>query len=523
MPDNENVRISVSRVIPAPKWKVVRHLTKVWEFPSFVPSVKSVSVIHKSAHKLKTEWHVEVNNIPIHWVEEDVLELKKNAIYFKAIEGDLEEFKGEWLFSEDQAGTKVTANIEVRVGIPAIKEFADAYIKKVVTLIFEEILMSLERRLVSRRYSNYKQGDTSKLAGFGILGHFYNLNHLTKCLKMIKPDFKAPSKEFLEKLFTMTPSFKMFDMKEYKSKTGETTNGCFIVCTFIPDMLYTDVHTVYSKVVRACKLAEKAGVGIVTLGGFTSMVGERLGHQITDEVDIPITTGNTYTAFLAVEGVLKAVRLLEKDPKNLSVTIIGGTGDIGSACARILVENVKNLTLTGRTKSNLRRLHAELKKRRGAKVDITTDNKKAVSNADIIIAAANSSAAILEINWFKPGAVICDLGYPKNISYAPTERRDILVFSGGLSSVPTPIHIGIDMGLPSPDVVYGCFSEVIILALERRFENFSYGRGNITKEKMEEIGRLAQKHGFELAPFFWADWMITDEDIERIKKVTSNQ
>jgi len=34
-----------------------------------------------------------------------------------------------------------------------------------------------------------------------------------------------------------------------------------------------------SKVVRACKLAEKNGVGIVTLGGFTSMVGEMLGRE----------------------------------------------------------------------------------------------------------------------------------------------------------------------------------------------------------------------------------------------------
>ena len=75
------------------------------------------------------------------------------------------------------------------------------------------------------------------------------------------------------------------------------------------------------------------------------------------------------------------------------------------------------------------------------------------------------------------------------------------------------------MGLPSPDVCYGCSCEAIILALERRFENFSFGRWNISIEKMEEIQTIALKHGFELAPFFWADKAMDRDTIDEIKKV----
>jgi len=522
MLDKDLREIKISRVIPAQKWKIIRLITKVWEFPTYISTVKEATVIQRNGHRMRTKWRVEIEKVPISWIEEDILTFDQEAIHFRAIEGDLKVFKGEWKFQSHPEGTLVSVNIYAKVGIPAIKDFAEGYVEKLITRNFEAILDALERRLISVRYARFKRGDAEKIAGFGILGHFYNFNHLVRCLKMLNPDFKVPSREFLSKLFSVTPSFKIYDMKEFRSKTGETTHGCFIVCTFIPDMLSKDIYAVYSKVVRACKLAEKYGVGIVALGGFASIVGERLGCQISEEVDIPITTGNTYTAVLAVDGVERAVQLLNKELRDLKVAIIGGTGDIGSACARVLSEKAKQVTITGRTKSNLRLLRAELKKKRKARIEATTNNKEAVRDADVVIAAASISSSILNIEWFKPGSIICDLAYPKNISYTPTNRKDILVFSGGLATTPTPIDTGIDMGLPSPNISYGCFSEVIILALEHRFENYSYGRGNITVEKIDEMRKLGAKHGFELAPFFWADRLIEEEDIEEVKKAAKN-
>jgi len=442
--------------------------------------------------------------------------LRQNTIHFKAIEGDLEEFRGKWVFHDHPEGTKVSIDIYLNVGIPAIKDFADKYVKNIITKNFNAILEALERRLISIKYASLKDGNANKVAGFGILGHPYNYNQLERNLKMLNPNFKIPSREFLKGIFSIAPSFKMFETKEFKSATGDTTHGNIILCTFIPDMITQDINAVYFKVVQACKLAEKTGVGIVTLGGFASMVGERLGVKINEEVDIPITTGNTFTAALAIDGVHKAARLFDKDIKDLKVAVIGGTGDIGSACARALALEAKQVTVTGRTKSNLRNLSNELKKNRKARIVATMDNRQAVKDADIIFAAANVSASIVDIDWFKPGAIVCDLAYPKNISYM-AKRKDIFVFSGGLASVPTPIDTGVDMGMPSPDVCYGCFCEVILLALERRFENYSFGRGNITLEKIEEIRNVGLKHGFTLAPFYWADQQINEEKLEQIK------
>ncbi len=515
--ESSSVKIEISRVIPAQKWRIIRLVTKPWQYPSYMPTVKEATVLSKTNNKIRTKWRIQVDSVPISWVEEDTLALNQNKIYFNAIEGDLEEFKGEWEFQDHPEGTLVSINVSLSVGIPAIKEFAQGYVRKMLQKNFENVLEMLERRLISIRYNSHKKGEAPKVAGFGIIGHPYDFNHLLGAFKALNPNFNMPSQEFIASLFHIGPSFKLYDIEDFRSKSGETINGSFIIATFIPEMIEKDVWTVFSKVVKACKIAEKSGIGIVTLGGFTSIVGERIGHEVSHEVDIAVTTGNTFTAAMTIDGVLKASETLGFDISSKKLAIIGGTGDIGSACARALASRVKQLTITGRTKANLVRLSDELKKFRKARIVATTDNKSAVKDADIVIAAASATSAILDMNWFKKGAVICDVGYPKNISYAPVVREDILVFSGGLAKSPTPLVLPLDLGLPGTDKLYGCFAEGIILALEKRFENFSFGRGNITPEKIDEIRGLGKKHGFEVSDFYWGHKLIDEPMINKLK------
>lgn len=466
---------------------------------------------------MKTEWHIVVENIPIRWVEEDTISLQDSAMHFKALEGDLHEFNGTWKFDQHPDGTHVSVTVHLQVDIPAIKEFAEARLKVLLQKNFEAILEAVERRLISLRYSGYKKGALHKIAGFALLGHFYDFDHLERCLKMLRPDLKMPSREFIGQLFHTMPPFKMHDINGFTSKTGEKVNGCAIVTTFIPEMVDKDVWGIFSKVVKACKIAEKHGMGIVALGGFTSIVGERINRQVSEHVDVAVTTGNTFTAAMAIDGVIKAAQLLGKDIAACKVAIVGGTGDIGSGCARALVDRVRELTITGRTVENLKKMNTELTRKHKARVTATRDNHAAVKDADIVIAVAASAIPILSVDWFKPGAIVCDVGYPKNISHAETSREDILIFSGGMAKSPSAVTFPIDVGLPAADTLYGCFSEAIILSLEHRYENYSFGRGNIIPERINEIRDMGAKHGFEISDFYWGDRFVGHDMIERIK------
>ena len=518
MSSKDLVRIKVSKVIPADVSKIFHFLTEVDEFPVYVPSVKEAKVLERWQNRIKTKWLVQVDHLPISWVEEDIVDFKKNTIHFKAVEGDLQDFKGQWKFKPVSEGTLVTVCASISIDIPAITDFAKGYVEKTMTKNFEAILNAVESRIISLKYKTAKSSTFENIGGFGIIGHLYNFFHLERCLEMLNPAFKMPSREFLGQLFNVTPSFKLYDILNFKSKTGASANGCFIVATFIPDLIEKDVWAIFSKVVKACRIAEEHGMGIVTLGGFTSIVAERIGQAMNEMVDIPVTTGNTFTAAMALEGVYKAAGCLGLDLGALKVAIIGGTGDIGSACARVLTEKAAQVTITGRTKSNLKKMYKELAKKRKAKIIATTNNQAAIREADIIIACASATASILSIDWFKPGAIICDVGYPKNISYTPTKRDDILIFSGGLAQSPTPLVLPIDLGLPSPDSIYGCFAEAVILSLEGRYENFSFGRGNIMPDKVEEIRKMGQKHGFEVSKFWWGDKPMNDSAIASLKE-----
>ncbi|MDD5070802.1 MAG: NAD(P)-binding domain-containing protein, partial [Candidatus Omnitrophica bacterium] len=216
--------------------------------------------------------------------------------------------------------------------------------------------------------------------------------------------------------------------------------------------------------------------------------------------------------------VFKAVSLLDRDISKLKMTIVGGTGDIGSACARVFAEKVLKLTVTGRTKKNLSKIKKELSKIKKSKIEATMDNESAVKEADIVIAAAGVSSSILNIDWFKAGSIVCDVGYPKNVSYSSAYRDDILVFSAGLSKIPSTMDFPIDIGLPSNEITYGCFAEAMILSLEKRYESFSFGRGNIYPEKIEEIRSLGEKHGFTVSPFYWADRLLDEQFLNILKE-----
>ena len=84
--------------------------------------------------------------------------------------------------------------------------------------------------------------------------------------------------------------------------------------------------------------------------------------------------------------------------------------------------------------------------------------------------------------------------------------------------MPTEFNLGFDVGMPDNRVLYGCFSEAVILDLEERYENFSWGKGTTTKERINFLRACGEKHGFEVAPFFWGNKCLSDQDIDEIKE-----
>jgi fatty aldehyde-generating acyl-ACP reductase len=304
-----------------------------------------------------------------------------------------------------------------------------------------------------------------------------------------------------------------------KKTVGATARGLYIDSFIPPDRLEAAyVHENVARVRAAAACAIKAGAKIVSLGGFSSILIEGNFDQLPGRHGTVFTTGNTLTVGFIVQGIKKMCALEGRNLPRSTLLIVGATGDVGSGCARCLAPLVRRVLLSARNPERLRRLAAELQGN-GVQVEIATDLlendiQRFSAEADIIICAASLASPSLLLGRIASDAIVCDAGYPKNLS-PNAQMPGARIFYGGLGQITgglrfAPDFHGILNRHPFPDVVHGCLLEGMALALEGRFEPFSHGRGFITPERVEEMETIAARHGIYLAPLYNADGPVED-------------
>ena len=143
----------------------------------------------------------------------------------------------------------------------------------------------------------------------------------------------------------------------------EEAEGWFVSCGLTSkQMLELPEDYVLQKIIQAGKKAEKLGAKIVGLGAFTAVVGDA-GITVARNLNIPVTTGNSYTVATAIAGTRMAAREMGIDLARAEVAVIGATGSIGSTCAGSGRE-CRYLTLYGRNGNKLQRLAQKLPPKR---------------------------------------------------------------------------------------------------------------------------------------------------------------
>jgi fatty aldehyde-generating acyl-ACP reductase len=312
----------------------------------------------------------------------------------------------------------------------------------------------------------------------------------------------------------------VFDGKTGDGKIGDVkARGLYIDSFIPPDRLEAAyVHENIARVRAAAACAINVGAKIVSLGGFSSILIEGNFDQLPERHETVFTTGNTLTVGFIVRGTKKMCALEGRNLRRSTLLIVGATGDVGSGCARCLAPVVKRVLLCARNAERLRKLAAEFQAD-GIEVEIATAVQQFSAQADVVICAASLASPSLLLGRIAPGAIVCDAGYPKNLSPS-AQMPGVKFFFGGLGQVTgglrfVPDFHGILNRHPFPDVVHGCLLEGMALALEGRFEPFSQGRGFITPERVHEIETIAARHGIYLAPLYNADGELTQNSPQR--------
>jgi len=325
---------------------------------------------------------------------------------------------------------------------------------------------------------------------------------------------------FIEALMKKMPPKLMSAVSGIESPTGARAEGWFIGVPLSPrQFLELPTEFVYDKIAAAAKLGAEQGAKIVGLGAFTSVVGDA-GISVARRLDgiINVTSGNSYTVFTAIEGLLRAAEIMEIDIPNARCAVIGATGSTGAVCAKLMARSVADVMLVGRDETRLQKLRGEVASTPNlrASVSVSTDMRTALRDADLILAVSSSTDAIIFPGDLKSGTVVCDVARPRDVSKKVIEERDdVLVIEGGVVAVPGDVNFNLNFGFPDK-TAYACMSETILMALEGSYEPFTLGR-DLTVEQVERVGQIAAKHGFKLAGFRSFERAVSDDVILKVR------
>jgi len=294
----------------------------------------------------------------------------------------------------------------------------------------------------------------------------------------------------------------------------------------------------------------------ISLGAFTSIITNN-GCDIHDP-EVAITTGNVYTTALIYQGILKAIEQKNLYGKELTIAVVGATGNIGSALSIMLTKIADKLILIGKDSSlnTLNRLN-EVIKNCMIKIFNSITHKKInnitnleglekyfyndfsnanfynndlldldkiiaktinherirvgnysdLKNADIVAIATNSSDAwLIKPSMVKENSIICCASVPSNLSSAFKDHLDkFYVFDGGYALLPENNIINF-VGMPRYGNIYGCLAEALLITLAGYDKSFA--RGEITYDKIEKILEWAEKFNFKPGKFTLGETLI---------------
>jgi predicted amino acid dehydrogenase len=327
----------------------------------------------------------------------------------------------------------------------------------------------------------------------------------------------------VEKTMAYVPPFVYSHVTGIVSDTGDEAEGWLITVGGTPkEMLAHPPEFTYSRLLAAADLSRRLGAQIMGLGAFTKVVGDA-GVTVAKQAKLPVTTGNSYSASGALWAAGDAIRrlgILDVDDDGVihgKAMVVGASGAIGAACARLLALASDELWLVSPETAKLLQLKADIERDEPrATVHVATDPAAALSEMDLIVTATSAAGhKVLDIMDVKPGCVITDVARPLDMSAEDVAKRpDVLVIESGEVELPGRVEMK-SIGLPD-NTVYACLAETIVLALEGRYENFTVGR-NLSWPKVKEIYRLGLRHGMRLATISGVNGPYTDDDFARVR------
>lgn len=319
------------------------------------------------------------------------------------------------------------------------------------------------------------------------------------------------------------------------SPAGPAVDGIVRAAPLLPAAMLAEQEAAVERIAAAASALAADGASVVGLGALCAVVGSR-GEEVARRVSVPVTTGVSYTAFAAARTLDRVAEALGETLAGRRVAIAGMPGALAVAVAELVARRGARVVLLDgpakareRLAAKLRSLHERREPRAAGSglpsAEVAADAASAAREADFLVGASSTGGA-LDPAWLRRGSVVIDVAEPRDLPRAEAHLPGRLVVDGENVSLPSSSRGGFGFWTAIYNwligqrhgIVYACFAEPIVLALEGKGESFSLGK-EIPAEKAEEIGRLGEKHGFRVDRLFHAGAPIHRSRIEAVAKI----
>ncbi|MFC1632403.1 hypothetical protein ACFL2I_07595 [Candidatus Omnitrophota bacterium] len=381
------------------------------------------------------------------------------------------------------------------------------------------------------RYS-YKKGDYGYIVHYGYPEDLYREHDfLQKLPRARAQQWRAGSFPIVNEMV-----FNNFPGSGLKSKTK--VQGWVIFIANYTKELLEDSSLRKNKILQAARLAEKLGAKIVGMGGLVASFaqgGQWLSRQLKD---VGFSTGHAYTIGNILEMIDNTVEKVGLEINEATIAVLGAAGSIGSGCVKLLApRKPKSVILIDlnsfNAQQNLELLNRTIKQKSPDTRVKFSAKLSDMRTADIVIVATNSPTSLIAAEHLKPGAILIDDSFPKNASQELlSQRDDIILLEGGIMQLPKGLDIFFARNMPdlmdapltrviSCKQTYGCFAEILVLALFGHRGN--YGLGYSDPELAEKIISRSREAGFSLAPAQCFDRAVEEKRFRRISRIVKQR
>lgn len=327
--------------------------------------------------------------------------------------------------------------------------------------------------------------------------------------------------------------------------------GMLFTASMAREIMSKGLHDEYAKLCNDAVdfLHESYNCSLVGLGQYSSVITMN-GKSIRNP-DVFVTTGNSYTVGIGVQAIKEEIAASDKHLKPLTLGVLGAAGNICSTYIKCFLPHFSRMVLKGsdgkggklKTYRFLRELtcyifsemlengsqglHPDIYERfansqtfdklKAGELEINDlklidyiqeelgadfpfqliDSLDELKQCDVTVVATNNPEPFLYSRYFADNSIVYDISVPLNSTDELIHNnKNIKVIMGGVVQLPYEQTITMRAYPLGTGEAFACISETILLGLENKRCNFSFG--NLHPSQVRYMDELGAKHGFKL-------------------------